>query len=155
MLNLLEDLKAKYGISLIFIAHDMAVVKSISDRVVVMYLGKICEVADPDRLFSDPAHPYTSILMSAIPVADPTVDPRAGHRVSGELPSPITPPSGCRFRTRCPSSTHNCGIDEPQLRKIHDDQYVACHHPVGMRADETRPGETPGRNASPGQLLAG
>ena len=102
VLNLLEDLKVKYGISLIFIAHDLAVVKNIADQVVVMYLGKVCEVGQPDELFARPLHPYTEILMSSIPVTDPSVDPRAAVTIAGEPPSPIAPPSGCRFRTRCP-----------------------------------------------------
>ena len=108
VLNLLEDLKVKYGISLIFIAHDLGVVKNISDRVVVMYLGKVCEVGPPDDLFIRPLHPYTEILMSSIPVTDPSIDPRAAHTISGELPSPIAPPSGCRFRTRCPRAADVC-----------------------------------------------
>ena len=118
VLNLLEDLKAKYGISLIFIAHDLAVVKNIADRVVVMYLGKICEVASPDDLFVRPRHPYTEILMGSIPVTDPSVDPRQATTISGELPSPIDPPSGCRFRTRCPRAEERCAEEEPVLREL-------------------------------------
>ena len=116
VLNLLEDLKVKYGISLVFIAHDLAVVKNISDNVVVMYLGKVCEVAPPDDLFVRPLHPYTEILMSSIPVTDPSVDPRDAITISGELPSPIAPPSGCRFRTRCPRAAEVCAVEEPVLR---------------------------------------
>jgi oligopeptide/dipeptide ABC transporter ATP-binding protein len=130
VLNLLEDLKLKYGISLIFIAHDLAVVKNISDRVVVMYLGKVCEVGGPDDLFTRPLHPYTEILMSSIPVTDPSVDPRDARTVSGELPSPIAPPSGCRFRTRCPNVGDICAVEEPKLRAMGTGQYVACHFPV-------------------------
>ena len=118
VLNLLEDLKEKYGISLVFIAHDLAVVKNIADRVVVMYLGKICEVATPDDLFARPLHPYTEVLMSSIPVTDPSVDPRAAITIGGELPSPIDPPSGCRFRTRCPSATELCAQEAPVLREL-------------------------------------
>jgi peptide/nickel transport system ATP-binding protein len=130
VLNLLEDLKHKYGISLVFIAHDLGVVKNISDQVVVMYLGKICEVAPPDDLFVHPRHPYTEILMSSIPVTDPSVDPREAHTIQGELPSPIDPPSGCRFRTRCPRVGDVCAVDEPVLRDMGAGQFVACHFPL-------------------------
>jgi oligopeptide/dipeptide ABC transporter ATP-binding protein len=130
VLNLLEDLKAKYGISLVFIAHDLAVVKNVADIVVVMYLGKICEVAPPDELFLRPRHPYTDILMSSIPVTDPSVDPRSAIVISGELPSPVAPPSGCRFRTRCPRAGDVCVTDEPQLRDFGDGHFVACHFPI-------------------------
>jgi oligopeptide/dipeptide ABC transporter ATP-binding protein len=130
VLNLLEDLKVKYGISLVFIAHDLAVVKNVSDRVIVMYLGKVCEVAPPDDLFHRPLHPYTEILMSSIPVTDPSVDPRTALTISGELPSPIAPPSGCRFRTRCPKAAERCAAEEPVLRDMGSGQYVACHFPL-------------------------
>jgi oligopeptide/dipeptide ABC transporter ATP-binding protein len=130
VLNLLEDLKAKYGISLVFIAHDLAVVKNIADIVVVMYLGKICEVAPPDELFVRPLHPYTEILMSSIPVTDPSVDPRQAITISGELPSPLDPPSGCRFRTRCPRAAERCAVEEPVLRNLAERQFVACHFPI-------------------------
>ena len=130
VLNLLEDLKVKYGISLIFIAHDLGVVKNISDRVVVMYLGKVCEVGSPDDLFVRPLHPYTEILMSSIPVTDPSVDPRDALTISGELPSPIAPPSGCRFRTRCPRAGDVCATEEPVLREMGEGQFVACHFPI-------------------------
>ena len=136
VLNLLQDLKDKYGISLVFIAHDLAVVKNIADRVVVMYLGKICEVAGPDDLFARPMHPYTAVLMSSIPVTDPSVDPRKAITINGELPSPIDPPSGCRFRTRCPNATEQCSIEEPMLRELRPDQFVACHHPVDRATSE-------------------
>ncbi len=131
VLNLLEDLKHKYGISLVFIAHDLAVVKNISDQVVVMYLGKVCEVAPPDDLFIHPCHPYTEILMSSIPVTDPSIDPREAITIHGELPSPIAPPSGCRFRTRCPRAGDICAIEEPVLRDMGGRQFVACHFPLG------------------------
>src|SRR5207245_9451002 len=96
ILNLLEDMKARYGLTLMFIAHDLAVVKNVSDRVVVMYLGKICEVAEPDVIYQQPAHPYTRVLLDAIPVPDPSVRPEARAKVIGEIPSPVAPPSGCR-----------------------------------------------------------
>ncbi len=132
VLNLLEDLKAKYGLALIFIAHDLAVVKNISDRIVVMYLGKMCEVAKSDDLYARPMHPYTNALLRAIPVPDPTVRPNSENRIAGEIPSPVSPPSGCRFRTRCPAVTEVCAQDEPQLRAMGDGHFVACHHPIAV-----------------------
>jgi oligopeptide/dipeptide ABC transporter ATP-binding protein len=130
ILNLLEDMKKRYGLTLVFIAHDLAVVKNVSDRVALMYLGKLCEVADPDRLYEAPAHPYSELLLNAIPQPDPSVDPRVGDRVLSELPSPLDPPSGCRFRTRCPHATELCSQKEPQMRQIEEDHFVACHHPL-------------------------
>lgn len=107
----------------------MAVVKNISDRIVVMYLGKICEVAPPDGLFP-PAHPYAAALLSSIPVPDPEVQPARSRRVKGEAPSPIAPPAGCRFRTRCPRATEVCTAEEPVIREIGAGHFVACHHPM-------------------------
>lgn len=141
VLNLLEDLKAKYGISLIFIAHDLAVVKNIADRIVVMYLGKVCEVATPDDLFAAPLHPYTNILLSAIPATDPAVDPRSAITVGGELPSPLDPPSGCRFRTRCPNAGDRCATEEPQLDPLATGHFVACHFPMDEKGRYTAPAE--------------
>ncbi len=129
VLNLLEDLKAKYGLTLIFIAHDLAVVKNISDRVAVMYLGKICEVAGSDDLYRAPAHHYTNVLLNSIPVPDPTVA-ATKTAIEGEPPSPVLPPPGCRFHTRCPAATDVCRNQEPQLREIATSHYVACHHPL-------------------------
>jgi len=130
ILNLLQDMKARYVLTLIFIAHDLAVVKNVSDRVVVMYLGKICEVCGPDELYEAPAHPYTAALLSAIPVPDPAVSPKQRAGVSGEIPSPLAPPSGCRFRTRCPRATELCAEEEPQIREVRPDHFVACHFPL-------------------------
>jgi peptide/nickel transport system ATP-binding protein len=130
ILILLEDMKERYGLTLIFIAHDLAVVKNISDRVAVMYLGKICEVGTPDDLYATPAHPYTAALLRSIPVPDPTVPPVRTGLLVGDLPSPIDPPSGCRFRTRCPNAQERCSIEEPQVRAIGDGHFVACHFPV-------------------------
>jgi oligopeptide/dipeptide ABC transporter ATP-binding protein len=129
ILNLLEDMKARYGLTLIFIAHDLAVVKNVSDRVVVMYLGKVCEVAAPDLLYKQPAHPYTAALLAAIPVPDPNVKPNE-RAVGGEIPSPVAPPSGCRFRTRCPKAQAKCAQEEPIIRELRDGQFVACHFPL-------------------------
>jgi peptide/nickel transport system ATP-binding protein len=130
ILNLLEDMKARYGLTLIFIAHDLAVVKNVSDRVVVMYLGKICEVGPPDDLYAEPAHHYTHALLAAIPVPDPTVEREDKAGVAGELPSPLAPPSGCRFRTRCPAAQERCAVEEPLLREVAPSHYVACHFPL-------------------------
>jgi peptide/nickel transport system ATP-binding protein len=130
ILNLLEEMKQRYGLTLIFIAHDLAVVKNISDRVAVMYLGRLCEVGDPDVLYDNPAHPYTSALLSAIPVPDPDVRPDARQTLAGEIPSPLSPPSGCRFRTRCPRADQRCTDEVPVMTQLEGDHYVACHHPL-------------------------
>jgi peptide/nickel transport system ATP-binding protein len=130
ILNLLEDMKAQYGLTMIFIAHDLAVVKNISDRVAVMYLGRLCEVGDPDVLYAQPAHPYTSALLSAIPVPDPSVRPEERQTLAGEIPSPLAPPSGCRFRTRCPRADQVCKDEVPEMTQVAPDQFVACHHPL-------------------------
>src|SRR5262249_47820543 len=116
IINLLEDMKARYGLTLLFIAHDLAVVKNISDRVIVMYLGKICEVSDSDDICAHPLHHYTRLVLASIP------QPRRGGRSSvngstGALPSPISPPSGCRFRTRCPAAQSRCAEQEPEIRE--------------------------------------
>ena len=129
VLNLLEDLKRDRELTLIFIAHDLAVVKSISDRVVVMYLGKVCEVVEPGALFGRPAHPYSKVLIDSIPVADPTVE-IAGVDVQGEPPSPVLPPSGCRFNPRCPHAQDRCRTEEPELREVAPGHFVACHFPL-------------------------
>jgi peptide/nickel transport system ATP-binding protein len=129
ILNLLEDMKARFGLTLLFIAHDLAVVKAVSDRVAVMYLGRLCEVGPSEQVFAKPAHPYTALLIEAIPVPDPDVRPAESVPV-GEPPSPISPPSGCRFRTRCPRADQRCIDEVPELRPIAPDQYAACHHPL-------------------------
>jgi peptide/nickel transport system ATP-binding protein len=129
VLNLLEDLKKAYGLTLIFIAHDLAVVKNISDRVAVMYLGKMCEVAPSDALYAAPAHHYTDVLLSSIPTADPTVE-AIRKQITGEPPSPVLPPSGCRFHTRCPAAQDRCMAEEPQLRAVGEGHFVACHYPI-------------------------
>jgi peptide/nickel transport system ATP-binding protein len=129
VLNLLEDLKALYGLTMIFIAHDLAVVKNISDRVAVMYLGKLCEVAPSDELYRRPAHHYTRVLLDSIPVPDPAVAVM-GTAITGEPPSPVNPPSGCRFHPRCPAATEVCITTEPVIEPLGDGHYVACHHPL-------------------------
>jgi peptide/nickel transport system ATP-binding protein len=105
------------------------VVKAVSDRIAVMYLGRLCEVAPTEQLFARPAHPYTALLLEAIPVPDPAVKPATNLAV-GEPPSPIAPPSGCRFRTRCPRADETCAKVVPELRLIADGQFAACHHPL-------------------------
>jgi peptide/nickel transport system ATP-binding protein len=136
ILNLLEDMKARYGLTMVFIAHDLAVVKNISDRVAVMYLGKLCEVAPADELYRVPTHPYTAALLASIPVPNPEVRPGGitGGKLNNDLPSPIDPPSGCRFRTRCPRAQDRCAQEEPVIRQVDGaDHWVACHFPLGQR----------------------
>ncbi len=128
ILNLLQDMKERYGLSLIFISHDLAVVRAISSRIVVMYLGKVCEVGTPEAIYSKPAHHYSAALIDSVPIPDPTKK-RTHAAIQGEPPSPLFPPSGCRFRTRCPAATELCATEEPQLREVTPGQFVACHHP--------------------------
>jgi len=130
IVNLLEDMKRRFGLTLLFIAHDLAVVKSVSDRVAVMYLGRLCEVADSDSLFATPAHPYTAALMAAIPVPDPDVPLGDTKLKPGDPPSPLDPPSGCRFRTRCPHAQSRCADEVPPMRQIGPGREVACHFPL-------------------------
>jgi len=129
ILNLLLFMKETYGLTMLFISHDLAVVKAISTRVMVMYLGKICEVAPPDVLYSNPAHHYTRALLNSVPIPDPTKQIRT-ELLQGEPPSPMNPPSGCRFRTRCVGASALCAEQEPQLREVSPGQFVACHHPI-------------------------
>lgn len=128
ILNILQEMKERYGLSLLFISHDLSVVRAISDRIVVMYLGKVCEVSTPDELSEKPRHHYTHALVSSVPIPDPTIKNRRAI-LQGEPPSPTNPPSGCRFRTRCPAATDLCAAEEPQLREVAQGQFVACHHP--------------------------
>lgn len=130
ILNLLEDMKERYGLTLVFVAHDLAVVKNVSDRVAVMYLGKLCEIGPPQDLYRAPAHPYTAALLSAIPIPDPGVPIDSANHLAGDLPSPIDPPSGCRFRTRCPRAAEVCTHAEPQMQAVEPGHFVACHHPL-------------------------
>lgn len=127
ILNLLEHLRARFELAMLFVSHDLGVVKNISDRVMVMYLGKVCEVAPPDDVFARPAHPYTRALLASIPGQELGL-PAASELISGELPSPLDPPSGCRFRTRCPLADETCAREEPALRDLGDGRFVACHH---------------------------
>ena len=129
ILNLLQDMKDRFGLTMIFISHDLAVVKAVSNRVMVMYLGKICEVATPEALYAKPAHHYTRALLDSVPIADPTRQ-RKTELLQGEPPSPMNPPSGCRFRTRCAAASVLCAEQEPQLHEVAPGQFVACHHPI-------------------------
>jgi peptide/nickel transport system ATP-binding protein len=133
VLNLLEDLKGRHGLTMIFIAHDLAVVKNISDRVAVMYLGKLCEVAPSADLYEAPMHPYTNVLLASIPVPDPLTPPMPVD-VVGEPPSPVLPPPGCRFHPRCPNALDVCRTTEPELRELRPTHFVACHNPVELSA---------------------
>jgi peptide/nickel transport system ATP-binding protein len=136
ILNLLESMKQRYGLTLVFIAHDLAVIKNVSDRVAVMYLGKLCELAPSDDLWEQPAHPYTNALLASIPEPDPD-RPIPEEQLSGELPSPLNPPSGCRFRTRCPRAAARCAVEEPEVRLLAPGHYVACHYPYwGEHVDD-------------------
>lgn len=130
ILNLLGELRKQFGLTMLFISHDLAVVKNVSDRVMVMYLGKVCEVAETQALYDSPTHPYTRALLASIP-GNTLGLPPASELISGELPSPLDPPSGCRFRTRCPNATEKCTSEEPTLTAVADGHYVACHHPQG------------------------
>ena len=125
VLNILKDLQREFGLTYLFIAHNLSVVEHISDRVAVMYLGKMVELAGRDELYRDPKHPYTMALMSAIPVPDPTLK-RDRVILKGDVPSPLHPPTGCRFHPRCPVAIEQCSVDEPVFREIKPDHWVAC-----------------------------
>ena len=129
VVNLLEDLQAERNLAYLFIAHDLSVVRHISDRVLVMYLGRMMEVADRDTLYERPMHPYTQALLSAVPVPEPRRD-RERILLTGDLPSPQNPPSGCVFRTRCPMATERCASEVPAQTEVEPGHLVACHYPA-------------------------
>ena len=141
VINLLGEIQDEFQLSYIFVAHDLSVVRHVSDRIAVMYLGKLMEVSPSQELYDKPIHPYTSALLGAIPIPDP-VENRARERplVGGEPPNPINPPSGCRFHTRCPRATDVCARVEPQLTEYAGGHLAACHHPQNVTAEEIAAG---------------
>jgi peptide/nickel transport system ATP-binding protein len=148
VLNLFERLRAELGLSYLFIAHDLALVKQVSDRVAVMYLGKLCEVGPGASVYRQPLHPYTRALLDSVPGTEPARTGRAPAVIRGEPPSPIHPPSGCRFRTRCPRAAPRCAAEEPAVRELAAGHAVACHFPLDPAASTTvrseeKIGETP------------
>lgn len=144
IINLLQEIREKKHLALIFISHDLAVVRNISDRVAVMYMGKVVEIGEADRVYSRPAHPYTRTLLEAVPKPDASVKLEPGE-VGSEMPSPSRPPSGCRFRTRCPRAEDVCAEVEPPLRLMSNGQFAACHFPHG----EPAPGVLAGASSQP------
>jgi oligopeptide transport system ATP-binding protein len=133
IVNLLKDLQEELGLSYLFVAHDLGVVRHVSDRVAVMYLGRIVESAPAAKLYDHPLHPYSNALLSAVPIPDPKLNfERERLVLEGDVPSPIDPPSGCHFHTRCPWSTQVCDADDPVLEELEDSHVVACHHPRNL-----------------------
>jgi oligopeptide/dipeptide ABC transporter ATP-binding protein len=128
ILNLLKNIQEDMGLSYIFIAHGLQAVKHISDRIIVMYLGKVMEVSETDQLFERPLHPYTEALISAVPEPDPTIRDRERIILSGDLPSPANPPVGCRFHTRCPLADERCRREDPPLEEVSEGRWVACFY---------------------------
>ena len=128
VVNLLMDLQQRLGLSYLFIAHDLSVVRHISDRIAVMYLGRIVEIASRDELYRDPIHPYTKALLAAVPIPDPALEAaRPQQVIAGEVPSALNPPRGCRFHPRCPSAEARCAESDPALRRSASGRAVACH----------------------------
>src|SRR5947208_3245344 len=155
VINLLDDLQDEFGLSYVFVAHDLSVVRHVSDQIAVMYLGKIMEVSPARELYSKPIHPYTEALMGAIPIPDPRENRARERLVIGcEPPNPINPPSGCRFHTRCPRATPVCAAVEPPLAEYAGGHVAACHHPLNVSAEEaSRAGRSPLSPASAGEVM--
>jgi oligopeptide transport system ATP-binding protein len=149
VINLLEDLQQQLGLTYLFIAHDLSVVRHISTRVAVMYVGKLAELADRDALYENPLHPYTQALLSAIPIPDPAVERRRKRIVlTGDIPSPVNPPSGCRFHTRCPVAFARCTVEEPPFTEYAPGHFAACHWV------EEHNGQAPDLTAGPAVISA-
>ena len=148
VLNLFERLRRELGLSYLFIAHDLALVKQVSDRVAVMYLGKFCEVGPGESVYKQPLHPYTKALLDSIPSTEPGAA-RASAPLIGEPPSPINPPSGCRFRTRCPRAVDRCASEVPEPRELAPGHLVACHFPLNEPAPAEAGAAVPSQSASP------
>lgn len=127
ILNLLGDLQAEMDLTYLFISHDLSVVRYLSDRVCVMFLGKVCELGVTREIYAEPLHPYTKFLLEAVPIPDPEAKKEAKNMLTGEIPSPVAPPSGCYFRTRCPYAEKRCGEESPELREVAPGRWAACH----------------------------
>ena len=127
ILNLLGDLQAEMDLTYLFISHDLSVVRYLSDRVCVMFLGKVCELGVTREIYAEPLHPYTRFLLEAVPIPDPEAKKEAKNMLTGEIPSPVAPPSGCYFRTRCPYAEKRCGEESPELREVAPGRWAACH----------------------------
>jgi oligopeptide/dipeptide ABC transporter ATP-binding protein len=157
VINLLDELQDELSLSYVFVAHDLSVVRHVSDRIVVMYLGKLMEVSPADELYTKPIHPYTSALLGAIPIPDPRQNrERERPIVGGEPPSPVRPPSGCRFHTRCPRATDICSRVEPQLTEYAGGHLAACHHPQNVSEEEIRAAtRSPTSPLSSGEVMPG
>lgn len=137
VVNLMQDLQERFGLTYLFISHGLAVVKHISTRVGVMYLGKLVELAPAEEIYANPLHPYTQALLAAIPIPDPDAKREAQQKLGGDVPNPIAPPAGCRFHTRCPHAMERCGIEEPDLKEVSPGHFVACF--LHDEAVESRP----------------
>jgi oligopeptide/dipeptide ABC transporter ATP-binding protein len=155
IINLLDDLQDDFGLTYLFVAHDLSVVRHVSDRIAVMYLGKLMEVSPAEELYTKPIHPYTSALLAAIPIPDPRENRRRERIVvSGEPPNPIDPPSGCVFHPRCPRATQICRTEEPPLARYPNGHLAACHHPLNVTEAEIRSSEKdPSSPLSAGEKL--
>ena len=150
IINLLEDLQNEFKLTYLFVAHDLGVIRHVSDRIAVMYLGKIVEVGPADEVYSNPIHPYTLSLLSALPIPDPRANARREQIVlEGDIPSPANPPAACRFHTRCPYATEICSQDEPKLVDWGNGHWAACHHPLHLEHPGAIAEALPGLRAQP------